>query len=76
MNSNRRWPEIEQTYLKSSSSNINSQLMCVMSHRKASPHHSAEDRVVVEIMNYFTKLCKHYYSVLFYRVTEAGPSIW
>lgn len=70
MNSNRKWLEIEHRYLKSKQENINLKLMNVMSHRKATYGNLAEDKVVVEIMNYFTKLCKNYYSVLFHIVDE------
>lgn len=47
-----------------------------MSNRKATHSHFNEDKIVVEIMNYFTKLCKNYYSVLFHPIDQQGPSIW
>lgn len=67
MNSNRKWLEIEHRYLKSKEENINLKLMNVMTHRKGN---LTEDKVAVEIMNYFTKLCKNYYSVLFHAINE------
>lgn len=44
--------------------------MNVMTHRKGTHGNLTEDKVAVEIMNYFTKLCKNYYSVLFHAINE------
>lgn len=70
MNSNRKWLEIEHRYLKSKEENINLKLMNVMTHRKGTHGNLTEDKVAVEIMNYFTKLCKNYYSVLYHAINE------
>lgn len=46
MSSSRKWPEIEQTYLKSTTANINLKLINVMSHRKNVENNFSEDKVV------------------------------
>jgi hypothetical protein len=42
MSSSRKWPEIEQTYLKSTTANINLKLINVMSHRKSVENNFSE----------------------------------
>ena len=70
VNSSRKWPQIEQKYFKSPIDNLNLQLLDVIAHRK----NVHEDKVVHEIISYFTRLCRHYYSSIFYSHQER--SIW
>jgi hypothetical protein len=74
VNSNRKWAEIEQRYFKSSQGNINLKLLAVLEHRRSSQESLTEDKIVSEILNYFTRLCKHYYSSIFFR--SETVSVW
>jgi len=65
---NRRWIEIEEKYFKASSLNINLKLIEVLKFRIANYLNQNEDKVIIEILIYFTKLSKKYYNIIFFKI--------
>lgn len=49
--------------------------MEVIDIRMSKSNKISEDKLVIEIINYFTKLSKNYYSTIFYKINESN-SIW
>ena len=77
VSNNRRWVEIEEKYFKSSKANINHKLIQVIDMRKnnSNSKNLNEDKLVSEIINYFTRLSKKYFSIIFFKV-QGEESIW
>ena len=74
VSNNRRWAEIEEKYFKSSTANINHKLIGVIAMRRSTHKGPGEDRLVSEIISYFTRLSKKYFSIIFFPMQ--GESIW
>lgn len=75
VSNNRRMVEIEEKYFKSSKHNINHKLIQVIALRRNSSKNPSEDRLVSEIINYFTRLSKKYFSIIFFKA-QGEESIW
>lgn len=75
VSNNRRWVEIEEKYFKSSTANINHKLIEVIEMRKSGNKNLDEDKLVNEIINYFTRLSKKYFSIIFFKI-HGEESIW
>lgn len=77
VSSNTRWAEIEERYFRAGKDNVNHRLLQVIELRRNAGNGRglSEDRLVGEILNYFTRLSKKYFSVLFLRA-QGGESIW